>query len=94
MTGSHDLTISLSHSPGSVLQVGMRQMTLITAHFAAYIHKHAVFAPGLGYVAALGTVVQEMSHCYDQYLQLSYLSALIYLSTLSSCIAEFVCGKG
>ena len=94
MTGSHDLTISLSHSPGSVLQGGMRQMTLITAHFAAYIHKHAVFAPGLGYVAALGTVVQEMSHCYDQYLQLSYLSALIYLSTLSSCIAEFVCGKG
>ena len=65
MTGSHDLTISLSYSPGSVLQVGMRQMTLIAAHFAAYIHKHTIFAPGLGYVAAFRTVVQEMSHCYD-----------------------------
>ena len=38
----------LSHSPGSILQVGMRQPPLITAHFAAYIDKHTIFAPGLG----------------------------------------------
>ena len=68
----------LSHSPGSVLQVRMRQTSLISAHLAAHIHKHTIFAPGLGHVAASGTVVQEMSHCYDQYLQLSYLSVLIH----------------
>jgi hypothetical protein len=63
VTGSH-FASPLSHSPGSVLQVGMRQPSLIAAHLAAHIHKHTIFAPGLCYVAASGTVVQETGCCH------------------------------
>jgi hypothetical protein len=54
------------HSPGSVLQVGMRKASLIAAHFAAHFYRHAVFTPGLSHIAASGTVAKESSHYYDQ----------------------------
>jgi hypothetical protein len=44
----------------------MRQTSLIAAHLAAHIHKHTIFAPGFGYVAASGTVIQEASRYHDQ----------------------------
>jgi len=44
----------------------MRQSSLIAAHLAAHSYRYSVFAPGLGYVAASGTVAEEMSHYYDQ----------------------------
>jgi hypothetical protein len=44
----------------------MRKASLIAAHLAAHFYRHAVFAPGLGYVAASGTVAEETSHYNDQ----------------------------
>ena len=56
MHKSHYLTISLSDSPCSILQVGMRQPSLIAAHFAAHFYRYAILSRGLGYVAASWTV--------------------------------------
>jgi len=67
VTGPHRPTIliahsSSSHSPGSVLQVGMRLMPLIAAHLAAHLNGYAIFTPGLGHIAASGTIAEKAGH--------------------------------
>jgi len=49
----------LSPSPQSVFKVGMGQPSLIAAHPATQAHKHPILAPGLGDIAAAGTVGEE-----------------------------------
>jgi hypothetical protein len=57
------LPVPSSHSPGSILQVVMRQSSLISAHLAAHINGHAIFAAGLGHITASGTIAEETGHC-------------------------------
>ena len=64
-------------------------MSLIAAHLAAHIHRHTIFGPGLGNVAASRTVVQETSHCYDQF-RCSRLSIKIYFAEIISTIILFI----
>ena len=66
-------TSLLSHSPGSVLQVRMRQLSLIAAHLAAHIYSYAILGPGLCDIAASRTVVQETSRCHDQFSSLGWI---------------------
>jgi len=60
----------------------MRQSSLIAAHLAAHSYRDAIFTPGLGYVAASGTVAEETSHYYDQAPVISQLCLHLWFAGL------------
>jgi len=51
----------------------MRQSSLIAAHFAVHFYSYTILSPGLSYIAASGTVVQETSGYFDHPLLLLFI---------------------